>query len=427
MNHPPGGAATTAGGTAVRLRLLGPVGVDIDGRGARLGPQQCALLTLLALACGRAVSTTRIVAALWEGDAPQGAVTTLRTHILHLRRILEPGRRAKDGFQVLVSSGGRSNTNYALRLADEQVDAMWFLTLAQRARRAFAEGEPRRAVEHWDQALALWSGPALDGVSERGFAVTEAERLTEMHLVAREERVDALLGLGRNEEAIDELSTLVEGHPLRERPRAQLVLSLYRAGRQADALAAYRDVHRVLDVELGIQPGRALQELHRQVLNADPALELDAPRPAPAPPGAPPPAGGRPRGGGGGRRGAGGAGRRRGPRARPPAGAVDPSSGAASATAVVSATAAVAVCAGTVAAAAPLPVPASTPAAVALVLAVAAGLRAPGRRSQLRPAGTVPVRRPIRRTARSPTICTKVTTTTSRTTVTSISRSSERW
>ncbi|MFT2019071.1 AfsR/SARP family transcriptional regulator [Streptomyces sp. 796.1] len=260
------------------------MGVEIDGRGARLGPQQCALLTLLALACGRAVSTTRIVAALWEGDAPQGAVTTLRTHILHLRRILEPGRRAKDGFHVLVSSGGRSNTNYALRLADEQVDAMWFLTLAQRARRAFAEGDPRRAVELWDQALALWSGPALDGVSERGFAVAEAERLTEMHLVAREERVDALLGLGRNEEAIDELSTLVEGHPLRERPRAQLVLSLYRAGRQADALAAYRDVHRVLDVELGIQPGRALQELHRQVLNADPALELDAPpRPAPAP------------------------------------------------------------------------------------------------------------------------------------------------
>ncbi|MBB5935694.1 AfsR/SARP family transcriptional regulator [Streptomyces zagrosensis] len=277
MSHPPGGAANTAGGATVRLRLLGPVGVDVDGHGVSLGPQQCALLALLALAGGRAVSTSRIVDALWEGGAPRGAVTTLRTHILHLRRILEPDRRARDGFNVLVSSGGRSNTNYALRLADRHVDAMWFLRLAQLARGAFADGDAKRAVEHWDEALALWSGPALDGVSDRSFALSEAERLTEMQVVAREERVDALLGLGRNEEAIGELGTLTEEHPLRERPHSQLILALYRAGRQADALAAYRDVRRVLDDELGIQPGRALQELHHKVLRADPSLHLEPP------------------------------------------------------------------------------------------------------------------------------------------------------
>ncbi|MEU3961682.1 BTAD domain-containing putative transcriptional regulator [Streptomyces buecherae] len=285
MSHPPGGAANTAGSATVRLRLLGPVGVDVDGREVSLGPQQCALLALLALAGGRAVSTSRIVDALWEGAAPGGAVTTLRTHILHLRRILEPGRRARDGFRVLVSSGGRSNTNYALHLAERDVDALWFLRLAQRARGAFAEGDAARAVAHWDAALALWSGPPLDGVRDRGFALAEAERLTEMRVVAREERVDALLALGRDEEAVDALGTLVEEQPLRERPRAQLVLALYRAGRQADALAAYQDVRRVLDVELGIQPGRALRELHQRVLNADPALDLDAaagPAPGPA-------------------------------------------------------------------------------------------------------------------------------------------------
>ncbi|MFE6780098.1 BTAD domain-containing putative transcriptional regulator [Streptomyces sp. NPDC057702] len=284
MSHPPGDAASTTGNTAVRLRLLGPVGIEVDGRAVSLGPQQCALLALLALAGGRAVSTARIVDALWEGAAPGGAVTTLRTHILHLRRILEPERRARDGFRVLVSSGGRSNTNYALHLAERDVDALWFLRLARQARQALAAGDARGAVTHWDAALALWTGPALDGVRERGFALAEAERLTEMRVVAREERVDALLGLGRDEEAIDELGTLVEEHPLRERPRCQLVLALYRAGRQADALGAYRDVRRVLDVELGIQPGRALQELHQRVLNADPTLHLDTPTTAPAPP-----------------------------------------------------------------------------------------------------------------------------------------------
>ncbi|MEU2560386.1 BTAD domain-containing putative transcriptional regulator [Streptomyces longispororuber] len=274
---------------SVRVRLLGPVSVEVRGRHVGLGPQQRALLAALALARGP-VSTTRLAELLWEGDAPDGAISALRTHVLHLRRILEPGRRATSGFEVLVSAGARSNTSYTLQVADEQVDALHFVHLTDLARKAAADADARAVVALLDQALALWTGPALEGVSDRSFALAETDRLEELRLVAREDRLDALIELGRFEEAVAELATLVREFPLRERLRCQLMLALYRSGRQADALAAYREFYQLLDDEVGIEPGRQLKELHQRVLVGDPGLAPgSAPAAAPPPPARPVP------------------------------------------------------------------------------------------------------------------------------------------
>ncbi|UGY94586.1 AfsR/SARP family transcriptional regulator [Streptomyces gobiensis] len=254
--------------------------VEMAGRQIGLGPQQRALLAALALARGRAISRSRLIDLIWEGATPEGAAATLRTHILHLRRVLEPQRRAQLGYEVLVSVGGRKDASYALRLEETQVDALRFVRLTQEARRASSSGDPQGALERLDQALGLWYGPALEGVSDRSFAVAEANRLEELRLVAQEDRIDALLELGRHEEVHGELATLVREHPLRERLRSQLILALYRSERQADALAAYREIYQLLDEELGVAPGRPLRRLHQQVLNADPALE---PKPQPQP------------------------------------------------------------------------------------------------------------------------------------------------
>ncbi|GHC74644.1 AfsR/SARP family transcriptional regulator [Streptomyces flavofungini] len=277
MSRTPGPEVEQAPKESVRIRLLGPVSVEVRGRQVGLGPQQRALLAALALARGRPVSTSRLAELLWEGEAPDGAVSALRTHVLHLRRILEPGRRATSGFEVLVSAGARSNTSYTLQVTDEQVDALRFVHLTDRARKAAADGDAGAVVAFLDEALALWTGPALEGVSDRSFALAEAERLEELRLVAREDRLDAFIELGHYEDSVAELTTLVSEFPLRERLRCQLMLALHRSGRQADALASYRDFYQLLDAEVGIEPGRPLKELHQRVLSGDPDRAPTAP------------------------------------------------------------------------------------------------------------------------------------------------------
>ncbi|MGK5630647.1 AfsR/SARP family transcriptional regulator [Streptomyces sp. URMC 123] len=271
---------------ALRIRILGPVRVEAGGREIGLGPQQRVLLAALVLARGQAISRARLIDLLWEGDVPDGAAAaaTLRAHVLHLRRVLEPDRRGRGrlGFEVLVSVGGAKDTSYALRLADDQVDATQFVRLAQRARDALGVQRPEDAVRLLDRALALWDGAALTGVDGRSFAVAEAARLEELRLVAREDRLDALLALGRHQDVIDEVRALVGEHRLRERLWAQLILALHRCGRRADALAAYRQIYRLLADELGLEPGRPLKRLHQQVLLADPLLDRPG---APAPEG----------------------------------------------------------------------------------------------------------------------------------------------
>src|SRR6266511_2366780 len=179
-------------------------------------------------------------------------------HIGALRRVLEP---EPDGSQpVLVSSG----TGYLLRLAPDQLDLAVFGNHLERARRLRADGALGPAVEELDAALALWQGTPLAGVSS---PVAEAQRLrlTEQRLTAVEDRAEALLELGQHAALVAELSALAEEHPLRERPRTLLMLAMYRAGRQADALAVYRDTHRMLVEELGIEPGPQLRRVHREI------------------------------------------------------------------------------------------------------------------------------------------------------------------
>ncbi|WP_319693457.1 AfsR/SARP family transcriptional regulator [Streptomyces sp. ME19-01-6] len=276
MNAAAGAGACSAPAGAVRVRILGPVSLEADGRRIGLGPQQRVLLAALVLAGGQAVSKSRLIELMWTGEAPDGAAATLRTHVLNLRRLLEPTRRAGLGFEVLVSAGGRSEASYALRLRDGQLDATRFVELTRDARRAMAQGDAHRALAELDRALALWDGTALGEVSEQAFAGPEATRLEELRLTAREERIDALLTLGRHDEAIGELTVLIGEHRMRERLWSQLILALYRSGRQAEALAAYREIYRILDEELGVEPGRSLRDLHQRVLLADPGIERRA-------------------------------------------------------------------------------------------------------------------------------------------------------
>ncbi|MFI1328780.1 AfsR/SARP family transcriptional regulator [Streptomyces sp. NPDC020845] len=276
VNAAAGAGARSAPDGAVRVRILGPVSLEADGRRIGLGPQQRVLLAALVLAGGQAVSKSRLIEMMWTGETPEGAAATLRTHVLNLRRLLEPTRRAGLGFEVLVSAGGRSEASYALRLRDGQLDATRFVDLTRDARRAMAHGDAHRALAELDRALALWDGTALGEVSEQDFARPEATRLEELRLTAKEERIDALLTLGRHDEAIGELTVLIGEHRMRERLWSQLILALYRSGRQAEALAAYREIYRILDEELGVEPGRSLRDLHQRVLLADPGIERRA-------------------------------------------------------------------------------------------------------------------------------------------------------
>ena len=173
---------------------------------------------------------------------------------------------------MLVTRGG----GYALDVGADDVDAARFERLAAEGREALERGDYRGAAETLREALGLWRGPPLADFAYESFAQNEIARLEEQRLVALEDRVEADLALGRHAALVSELETLVAEHPTRERLRGQLMLALYRAGRQSEALESYRDARRTLDEQLGLEPGPELQQLERAILNQDPAI--DAPR-----------------------------------------------------------------------------------------------------------------------------------------------------
>ncbi len=247
------------GGRRLRIELLGQVRAWRGEEELTLGPpRRRVVLTVLALRANQVVSREEIVDAVWGDAPPATAINGMYIHIGALRRVLEP---EPDGSQpVLVSSG----TGYLLRLAPDQLDLAVFGNHLERARRLRADGALGPAVEELDAALPLWQGTPLAGVSS---PVVEAQRLrlTEQRLTAVEDRAEALLELGQHAALVAELSALAEEHPLRERPRTLLMLAMYRAGRQADALAVYRDTHRMLVEELGIEPGPQLRRVHREI------------------------------------------------------------------------------------------------------------------------------------------------------------------
>jgi DNA-binding SARP family transcriptional activator/tetratricopeptide (TPR) repeat protein len=259
--------------------MLGPVEVVLDGVPRRIGsPIQRTLLALLLMHPNEVVSTDRIVDVLWPDNPPE-ARRKLWFHVSKLRAILRPAGAADAAGAILVTRP----TGYMLRIETDQLDAGRFERLTRSARSA-PEDDPARATEMLRQALGLWRGEPFEDVLHEDAVSSEVARLNELRLVALEDRLQADLALGRADELIPELQALVAEQPFRENFHGQLMLGLYRAGRQADALAAYRQARRTLVEELGIEPSDELRELHRRILDHDPALAGMRPPPRTAAP-----------------------------------------------------------------------------------------------------------------------------------------------
>jgi DNA-binding SARP family transcriptional activator len=214
------------------------------------------VLAILLLNAGQIVSTESLIDRLWGDTPPRTAPTSLQNFVAQLRKLLGPG--------LLVTR----TPGYSLAVTPTQVDAARFERLLVEARGA----APELRAERLREALALWRGPALADVAYDAFAQNDARRLEELRLEALEERIAVDLELGRHPDAVADLESLVALHPLRERFRAQLMLALYRSGRQADALQAYQDARRALVDELGIDPSPELQQLHASILRQDSRL-----------------------------------------------------------------------------------------------------------------------------------------------------------
>ena len=249
----------------MEYRILGPLEVrDDDGAPVALGGRrQRALLARLLLEADRTVAVDQLVDDLWGHDVPGSAVKMVHIYVSQLRKLLpaEVLRTRPPGYSLHIEPGA--------------LDLDRFAALRDAGRAALAAGAAQTADEQLREALALWRGAALAEFSEP-FARVEAARLEELQLACLEDRIEADIALGRQGDVVGELEALVARHPLRERLRGQLMLSLYRSGRQAEALAAYRAFRATLDEQLGLEPSVGLRALERRILQQDPALGLPA-------------------------------------------------------------------------------------------------------------------------------------------------------
>ncbi|HEY2202601.1 MAG TPA: AfsR/SARP family transcriptional regulator [Solirubrobacteraceae bacterium] len=247
------------------FRILGTFEVLEDDQPLTLGsPRQRALLAILVLRRGEVLSSDRLIDELWGEQPPSSAIKIVQGCISQLRKILGEG--------VLITRGGR----YQLAVAPDQLDAERFSRLADAGREALAAGDPAMAVELFASGLSLWRGDALADFAYERFAQSEAARMEEERLGALEDRIDAELALARHHEITAELEDLCRHHPYRERLLSQLMIALYRDGRQADALEAYRTGRQAFGAELGLEPGPRLRALERQILDQDPTLDPPA-------------------------------------------------------------------------------------------------------------------------------------------------------
>jgi predicted ATPase/DNA-binding SARP family transcriptional activator len=246
------------------FRILGPVEVVGDRGALRLGgAKPRAILAVLALHANESVSAERLALALWGEDAPPSAVKRIQVHVSRLRKALGDA-------QILSTTPA----GYRLHLRPGELDAERFAQLLDEGRRALAGGQAEQAAALLRQALALWRGPALADLAFEPFAPAEIARLEEQRLAALEARVAADLLAGRHAELVGELSQLVNANPAREPLAGQLMLALYRCGRQRDALEVYTRTHAYLTGELGLDPGTALKNLQRGILEQAPWLDL---------------------------------------------------------------------------------------------------------------------------------------------------------
>jgi peptide/nickel transport system substrate-binding protein len=255
-------------GEGLEILLLGPVEVRFDGRTINVGgARQRALLANLALQIGRVVASARLIDDLWGSDPPASAGHAVEASVSRLRGVLRAA--GADGCLVTRSPG------YAIEIEPARIDAHRFAAIAGEASAVFDAGDPERASALLAEALGLWRGSALADLDGTPFAVVAAQRLEAERIAVVERRIDADLASGRHLELVGELEGLVAANPFHERFHEQLVVALYRAGRQRDALSAYSRARETLVGELGVEPRPELQRLQAAILRQDP--DLDAP------------------------------------------------------------------------------------------------------------------------------------------------------
>ncbi len=232
----------------IEIRLLGPVEVLVDGEACSVpGAGERELLAVLALSAGHVVPTHALVSALWGEDLPANPDNALQIRVSKLRRAL-----GALGLPATLLATRRPG--YVLEVEPEQVDALRFVRSVTAAR-ATTAADPVAAARIYREALASWRGRVLAEFADSAWAGPEATRLEELGLAAREELIDLELAAGRHADVLAELEALAAEHPLREKLQGRLMLALYRAGRQAEALAVYRRARTLLDEELGLAPG----------------------------------------------------------------------------------------------------------------------------------------------------------------------------
>ena len=250
----------------MQVRILGPFQLEEGGRRITIGGvRQRAVLASLLLHANEVVPSEQLLVDLWGEDSPPSAANALQAAVSRLRKVLPPGR--------LISRV----PGYVLRIFPEELDVKQFEQLVSEGRDALAARAAARAAGTLSQALSLWQGPALADFRYEPFAQAEIARLEELRLTCLEERIEADLALGSAGALIAPLRQLVSDHPVRERLRGQLMLALYRSGRQTEALEVYREFRSVLREELGLETSPLLRDLEAAILRHDPVLSPASP------------------------------------------------------------------------------------------------------------------------------------------------------
>lgn len=257
---------TTTEQRGVRFGVLGPLQADVSGVPVALGGQRPrVVLAMLLLHAGRVVSVDRLIDGVWGEEAPEGVVNTLQAHVSHLRRLLAGG----DAPLITQRPG------YLVRVTGEQLDLLRFESLTQAAQARAHDGRTAEAVDLFGQALDLWRGPPLEDLGICPFADTARTFLEERRVAVVDDRLALMLDLGQERQVIETCEEVLATQPLRESLWERLIVALYRTGRQADALARYRQCRATLLDELGVEPMPRLRALEVQILNHDDRLVPD--------------------------------------------------------------------------------------------------------------------------------------------------------